>query len=136
MLFRSGGALSWGQTINLSWSVAVEGEAPTWSYFNDRVVLSSDLIFGNDDDLVLLDNPNYTFYSPDSSYGVTTQITLPNSGQVSGSSRYLLFKTDSYNSQPESNEEDNLFSLPVTINAVDLRADSVTAVDHQNNSID
>ncbi|MCX5951905.1 MAG: DUF6531 domain-containing protein, partial [Cyanobacteria bacterium] len=129
------GPLTWGQRISLGWNVAVSGDSPTWNYYNDTIVYSSDSIFGNSDDITIVDNVEYSYHEASSSYGVTTEITLPNIGQASGLG-YLLFKTDSYNNQPESNEEDNLFSLPVAINAVDLRADSVTAVDSQNNTLD
>ena len=120
------GPVSWGQTIILSWSVAITGDLPTSSFYYDNIVFSSDEIFGNEDDILLIENPDYTYHDPNSSYTVSRQITLPNYGQ-SASSGYLLFKTDAYNYQAETDENDNVYAQQIEIATPNLIITNVSA---------
>jgi subtilase family serine protease len=120
------GPVSWGQTINLSWSVAITGDEPTSIFYSDKIVFSSDLIFGNEDDITLINNPSNIYHDPNSSYTVSTQISLPSFAPAI-TSGYLLFKTDASNYQSEINENDNISIRSITIGAPDLIVSNVTA---------
>ncbi|MEA5534013.1 CARDB domain-containing protein [Crocosphaera sp. XPORK-15E] len=118
-----------GQKISLSWTVQNQGiETTTSSYWNDTVVYSTDEFFGNEDDIYLGGSLNYYYYpynfpfpdystyvppvNPNETYTITRNITLPTQAPENG---YLLVKTDSYNSQPETDETDNVKAVAITL---------------------
>ncbi|WP_043998183.1 CARDB domain-containing protein, partial [Microcystis aeruginosa] len=61
---------------------------------------------------------------PNETYTVNTSVTLPSNAVGSG---YLLFKTDAYNYQTESNENDNVYAQAINIAAPNLIITNVTA---------
>ncbi|MCZ8356871.1 MAG: hypothetical protein O9350_03135, partial [Microcystis sp. LE19-388.1G] len=70
----------------------------------------------NSDDIYLTQEPIYSSdglpLGPKETYTVSSTITLPS--HVAGSG-YLLFKTDAYNYQVESNENDNVYALDIAL---------------------
>ncbi|NCT62651.1 MAG: hypothetical protein GPJ03_06150, partial [Microcystis aeruginosa G13-01] len=126
--FTAPSTASTRQTIALSWTVQNQGTGVTnTSSWYDRIVFSSDTIFGNSDDIHLTeiwdltDIRASTFANlpldPDETYNVTQNITLPDTVAGNG---YLLVKTDNYNGQLESNETDNIRSVAIAVNAPNL----------------
>ncbi|MEL7407076.1 MAG: CARDB domain-containing protein [Cyanobacteria bacterium J06558_2] len=123
-----------GQTIPISWTVTNNSEVQTvpWSYeddntYWDRIYLSSDPLWDNDDTLVdekLIDLE--APLAPGDSYTVSQEITLPN-GQEG--EQYLLFVTDTNNRQGETDETDNVRTVPIVItnNGVNLQLTEANA---------
>ncbi|CCI03111.1 CARDB domain-containing protein [Microcystis aeruginosa] len=120
--FTSPSTASTRQTIALSWTVQNQGTGVTnTSSWYDRIVFSSDTVFGNGDDIYLTEILASTFANlpldPDEAYNVTQNITLPDTVAGNG---YLLVKTDNYNWQLESNKTDNIRSVAIAVNAPNL----------------
>jgi len=120
--FTAPSTASTRQTIALSWTVQNQGTRVTnTSSWYDRIVFSSDTIFGNSDDIYLTEILASTFANlpldPDETYNVTQNITLPD---TVGGNGYLLVKTDNYNGQLESNKTDNIRSVAIAVNAPNL----------------
>jgi subtilase family serine protease len=120
--FTAPSTASTGQTIALSWTVQNQGTRVTnTSSWYDRIVFSSDTIFGNSDDIYLTEILASTFANlpldPDETYNVTQNITLLDTVAGNG---YLLVKTDNYNGQLESNKTDNIRSVAIAVNAPNL----------------
>jgi subtilase family serine protease len=118
-----------GQAINLSWSVKNESSFATQtSYYYDDVVFSRNQIFGDSDDVLLVrryvDSSLGLPLDPTESYSINQDITLPQGVVGEG---YLLFKTDSFNYQGETNENDNVQSQAINILAPNLKIQSATA---------
>ncbi|WP_414521415.1 CARDB domain-containing protein, partial [Umezakia ovalisporum] len=60
----------------------------------------------------------------DGSYTISSNITLPNTAP---GNRYLLFRSDSYNYQGETDETNNTLAVPITLGAPDLVISAATA---------
>ncbi|MCA2656853.1 CARDB domain-containing protein, partial [Microcystis sp. M061S2] len=120
--FTAPSTASTRQTIAVSWTVQNQGTRVTnTSSWYDRIVFSSDTVFGNGDDIYLTEIWASTFANlpldPDEAYNVTQNITLPDTVAGNG---YLLVKTDNYNGQLESNKTDNIRSVAIAVNAPNL----------------
>ncbi len=119
-----------GQTITLSWTGKNDGSVTTGSsYWYDRVVFSKNDIYGDSDDVYLTDSYIYSYYGlplePNETYTVSRNVTLPSSAAVGNG--YLLLRTDVYNNQTESNENDNVYAQAIDITAPNLIITNVTA---------
>ncbi|TRU81763.1 MAG: hypothetical protein EWV54_23300, partial [Microcystis novacekii Mn_MB_F_20050700_S1D] len=117
------------QTITLSWTGKNDGSVTTGSsYWYDRVVFSKNNIYGDSDDLYLteqyISSSNGLPLDPNETYTVNRTVTLPSS--VAVGSGYLLFKTDAYNYQVESNENDNVYAQAIDIGVPNLIITNVT----------
>ncbi|MCA2669077.1 MAG: right-handed parallel beta-helix repeat-containing protein, partial [Microcystis sp. M045S2] len=93
------------QTITLSWTGKNDSSVTTGSsYWYDQVVFSKNDIYGDSDDIYLtyqyISNSNGLPLEPNETYTASSTVTLPS--YVAGSG-YLLFKTDAFNYQVESN---------------------------------
>ncbi|RLC09862.1 MAG: hypothetical protein DRH43_07505, partial [Deltaproteobacteria bacterium] len=107
--------VSWSQTIDVSWTVTNQGEAPaTAAYWYDYVYLSSDDVYGYgdvyledfkiEDQIPLAPGASYT-------YSGQVKVTPSQSGQ-----QYLLFFTDaSYDMQGEGNNDNNVLAKLITL---------------------
>ncbi|MCA2657680.1 MAG: carboxypeptidase regulatory-like domain-containing protein, partial [Microcystis sp. M049S2] len=115
-----------GATISVTWDVKNQGTVAANADWYDRVVISTDQIFGNSDDTYLTEvwQGSFTPLAAGATYSRTLNVTLPSTAT---GDRYLLFKTDNYNSQGETNENNNVYSLPINISASDLRVTSTNA---------
>jgi large repetitive protein len=69
----------------------------------------------------------YTSLTPNASYTATSIFVMP--GYIAVGDRYLLFVTDAYGYQTESNENNNVYAAPIHVSApdVDLVVSSATA---------
>ncbi|NCS22966.1 MAG: hypothetical protein GPJ15_26255, partial [Microcystis aeruginosa G11-06] len=99
------------------------------SYWYDEVVFSKNNIYGDSDDITVI---SYEYIhsgyglplEPNETYTVNTSVTLPSGAVGSG---YLLFKTDAFNYQTESNENDNVYAQAIDIAVPNLIITEVTA---------
>ena len=114
-----------GGTIAVSWTTANQGGAAAPATWYDAVYVSSKSTFDNT--ATLLDS----FYeggraglAAGDSYVDSQNITLPATGL---GQRYLLFVADAYDDQPETNESNNVFAVPIVLAAPDLAVSGATA---------
>jgi subtilase family serine protease len=116
------------QTITLSWTGKNDGSGTTVSNWYDWVVFSKNNIYGDSDDLYLtgqyISSSNGLPLDPNETYTVNRTVTLPSGAVGSG---YLLFKTDVYNNQTETNENDNVYTQAIDIGVPNLIITNVTA---------
>ncbi|MFN6133536.1 MAG: Calx-beta domain-containing protein, partial [Synechococcaceae cyanobacterium] len=112
---------STGQTIGVSWTVQNQGTVASTTWWYDRLIFSTDEVYGNSDDVYLEDVyvPNHANLplDPDKRYTVSRNIVLPSNIAGKG---HLIVKTDITNSQAETNEENNIRSAAISINAPNL----------------
>ena len=116
------------QNIEVSWTVTNQGtEAATADSWADEVYFSEDEVFDFDDTFLTGDRTfDETPIADGASYQVTDNFSLP--GEILGDG-YLLFMTDVFDNQYETNEANNIQVVPLTVNPVDvdLEITSVTA---------
>jgi subtilase family serine protease len=116
------------QSITLSWTGKNDSSVTTVSsYWYDSVVFSKNNIYGDSDDIYLtqqyISSSNGLPLDPNETYTVNRTVTLPSGAVGSG---YLLFKTDAYNYQTESNENDNVYTQAIDIGVPNLIITNVT----------
>ena len=68
---------SGGETITIEWTVLNHGAADSGAQWTDRIVLSSDQIIGNADDLTVASVGHYGILAPGASYEQSRELTLP-----------------------------------------------------------
>ncbi|NCS56849.1 MAG: hypothetical protein GPJ16_07780 [Microcystis aeruginosa G11-04] len=117
------------QSITVSWTGKNDSSGTTVSNWYDRVVFSKNNIYGDSDDITVI---SYEYISssnglplePNETYTVNRTVTLPSSAVGSG---YLLLRTDVFNYQTETNENDNVYAQAIDIAAPNLIISNVTA---------
>ena len=107
-----------GETVELSWTVANQGGVAASTDWYDGVYISDDDTFDNTDTFVTDQwiGSQIPLEAGDS-YTLTETVTIP---ETAIGSRYLLFVTDEYNYQSETNETDNVYALPIELDALDV----------------
>jgi parallel beta-helix repeat protein len=118
-----------GQSFTVNWTGKNDGSVTTGSsYWYDQVVFSKNNIYGDSDDITIsyeyISSSNGLPLEPNETYTVNRTVTLPSSAVGSG---YLLLRTDAYNYQVESNENDNVYTQAIDIAAPNLIISNVTA---------
>ncbi|GAB1542664.1 hypothetical protein NUACC21_53380 [Scytonema sp. NUACC21] len=128
-----------GSTFELSYTVQNQGQIATNPQYNwwygrgwyDHIYLSNDAIYDSSDSYL---NERWidteTSLAVDGSYTVSNiNVTLPNNSVGQPGSRYLLFVSDRYNNQNESDERNNVKAIPITITGenADLEVTTATA---------
>ncbi|WP_168215735.1 CARDB domain-containing protein [Roseimaritima ulvae] len=130
----TGGQVLPGGTITFDYSVANNGVGPTYSsIWRDSLVLSSDDILGNSDDIQLGSFDGPASLAPSASYSrASLNVAVP-FGTPAGTYR-LFLSTDSGDAMTESDESNNTLSFaPLVVgvasptDAADLVVDSVVA---------
>ncbi|MDH6084190.1 CARDB domain-containing protein, partial [Umezakia ovalisporum] len=112
-------------TIEVSWTVKNQGTGAAERDWYDGIYISDDEILDSSDTQVTWEYiGEQTPLAADGSYTITSNITLPNTAP---GNRYLLFRSDSYNYQVETDETNNTFAVPITLNAPDLVVSNITA---------
>ncbi|MFN6535591.1 MAG: CARDB domain-containing protein [Nostoc sp. EkiNYC01] len=113
--------------IPLSWTVTNQGTTTALVDWYDAVYISDDPFLDDSDDyLEQYSVEEYTSLAPGSSYTATKNTIIRSyTGEIG--ERYLLFVTDTYNNQSETNETNNVFAQPITITAPDLAITDVNA---------
>ena len=118
-----------GEKFTVSWTVENTNDA--WGTtsagpLTDRVVLSSDNIFGNSDDIILGEIASSSIIPVGGTYSKSLLLTLPQ--HVDGS-YFIMIMTDVYNQVYEFNyENNNVRGPPILINAADLAPSSMTII--------
>ncbi|WP_414618872.1 DUF1194 domain-containing protein [Calothrix sp. CCY 0018] len=113
---------SLGETFQVSFQGINDGTADITSRWFDYVYLSSDNIFDNSD-IRLTDISASGFLlrslpAGDSYTSRNGNITIPNT--TTTGNQFLLFVTDAFDNQDESDETDNVFAVPIEIKAPNL----------------
>jgi hypothetical protein len=115
-------AIDLGENITLNWTVTNQGNFNAASNWVDGIYLSNDGTLDNND-LLLYSQYADTSLNPTTSYNKSAQIALTNPNLVG--EKYLIFGTDIYNYQAESNNNNNLQVRPVTIKGADLELENI-----------
>jgi subtilase family serine protease len=111
-----------GDTPSVSWTVRNNGTDQASATWSDYVYLSTDNQYDFSDSYVSsFYNPGGGALAGGASYVANQTITLPG---VSAGDYYLLFVADGSHSQAETDENNNVFAVPITLTAanVDLEA--------------
>jgi RHS repeat-associated protein len=108
-----------GQAFNVSWIGSNAGSSATAFTWTDRVVLSIDAIYGNGDDVYLGQisvNGAPLPLDTGETYSRNLNVTIPLSDSYADGLYYLFVVADVNNSEPESNNSNNV-SAAFEINA-------------------
>ena len=123
-------AASLGESIDVEWTVTNDGSSSANANRSDGIYISDNPIFdSNDDYITSINSEDNALLAGGDSFTTQKNITIPNS--ISGGNRYLLFVGDYNNEQYESNETDNVYAVPLTINAPNLKITEVTGLDSE-----
>jgi subtilase family serine protease len=107
-----------GSTLELSYTVKNQGQISAEQDWYDRIYLSDDAIYDNSDYQL------YYFHSTDAETSLAVDgtytvnnisVKLPDNALGQPGSRYLLFVTDADRNQSETNENNNVTAIPLTI---------------------
>ncbi len=100
---------TFGQTLNVAWTVSNQGTGPTIANWTDQVWLSRDAVLSSDDvSLGSFTSAGDTPLAGGASYERSREIMLPLSSSLGAGSYRVLVQTDYYNNEPETNEGNNL----------------------------
>ena len=111
----------YGSSFNVSWTVENQGEFPVLAeYWYDAVYLSDDPWFDWDvddyfDDVYL---PDFSPLAPGGTYTANLNVAIQNS--YGGGNRYLLFVADAWEYLGETEKNNNVVAVPISIPAPDL----------------
>jgi hypothetical protein len=120
----TGDTFSWSATVKNQGSEETSGRS-----WYDSVYFSTDGILDNSD-IYLVSNDWYYPLDPGQTYTRGGKISSPLTTSLPVGNGYLLFKTNINGNQPETEEYNNLYALPITVKAltkVDLVITGVTA---------
>jgi subtilase family serine protease len=113
----------WGESVEVDWTVTNQGTLVTQQIWYDEIYLSTDDIW-DDRDYFLSSfwAGNNSPLGIDGSYSLTGNIFIPY--DIAAGNYYLLVVTNPdnyyYNRQYETDQTNNTFAVPITINEVDL----------------
>ena len=115
-----------GQTFSVSWDVKNQGTFTANLDWYDLIVVSTDQIFGNNDDTYVTEvwEGALTPLAAAGTYTKTLNVTLPSTAT---GDRYLLFKVDGSDYQAETDETNNVKAVAINITAPDLQVTTATA---------
>ena len=114
-----------GQTIDVSWTVKNNGALDAAADGFDAIYLSNDEILDVNDQL--LDSFSNFSLTPLNAGASYTQNKSLNLSASNAGNKYLLIVVDQINDQLEINEINNVRSLPITVQSVDLVVTTATA---------
>ncbi|WP_039900441.1 CARDB domain-containing protein, partial [Microcystis sp. T1-4] len=114
-----------GESIEVSWTVTNQGTGTANQDWYDYVYVSTDQIYDSSDTYLTGEYiSSQTPLAADGSYTITRNVTLPSTAT---GDRYLLFVADRNNNQGESNDNNNTFAVPITLDVADLVVTDATA---------
>ena len=106
-----------GGTAAVSWTVLNQGTGPAASSWYDYIYLSTDDKYDFFDAYVSSSYiSNATPLAAGASYSRNPTVTLPS---LPAGAYYLLFVTDAFSSQSETNETNNVCAVPITLEPAD-----------------
>ncbi|NJN12705.1 MAG: hypothetical protein HC815_34015, partial [Richelia sp. RM1_1_1] len=118
---------TFGQSINLNWTILNNGDGATSLGWRDRLYLSKDRTLGNEDDILLWTeniNDDFVLAPNGGTYNGSTTVNLPLNPTLLADTYYVLLETDIDNKQIENDETNNtddlsqLISLPPLPNLI------------------
>ena len=109
------GTVARGETIAVEWTVRNRGDGPTGGSWGDRLVLSFDEFY-DEDDVQVGYGFQYGTTAPDETYSDSDEVFLSSSAVGA----YLLLVVDAGEDLPETDETNNTFAIPVDLPAPDL----------------
>jgi hypothetical protein len=114
--------------VQVSWTISNTGTETASGNWYNYVYLSKDSTFDSSDVYVSGYRHNHnTLIEPGGSYTVTQEVSIPK--RLGTGESYLLFVTDQANDFPETDETDNVFSLPISLsNAANLKVTNATSL--------
>lgn len=114
--------VSWGETFTVSWTVENQNQENITAYDWDQysIYVSEDEKYDPEVDWNIINGSNYSLgpLAAGDSYTFNKDIKIRSS--VAPGSYNLLFVTDRNNEQGETNEDNNVFSVPIEVTASDL----------------
>jgi large repetitive protein len=114
-----------GEEVEVTWTVNNTGNSIASANWDDYIYISNDATFDENDTFVSSEYiDTQTPLIAGNNYTITKNITLP---PTALGSRYLLFVSDRFNAQVESNENNNVTAVPLEITAPDLVVSNATA---------
>jgi SpoU rRNA methylase family enzyme len=123
---------TWGDTVTVSWTVTNQGAATALYDWTDSVYLSWDDKLDGWDHRILdqaVNDP--TVMAAGASYTFTRDVRIPDGYDQTGRP-YLLFVTDRDNTQPETNNSNNLKAIAPGFTYPDLVVTNASAPAHAN----
>ncbi|HQU44176.1 MAG TPA: CARDB domain-containing protein, partial [Pirellulales bacterium] len=114
-----------GQSIPVTWTVENDSSVEAPATWYDAVYISPDSTFdGKAQYLDSFDESSHTGLAGGATYTDSQNVKIPN---VPLGQEYLLFVTDTNQSQPESDTTNDVFALPIALSAPDLAVTGATA---------
>ncbi|MDH6099335.1 hypothetical protein NWP21_10890, partial [Anabaenopsis sp. FSS-46] len=112
----------WGESVEVDWTVTNQGTLVTQQRWSDYIYLSTDDIWDDSDRSLSSFWAGNSPLAIDGSYSLTGNISIPY--DIAAGNYHLLVVTNPnnyyYNQQYETDETNNTFAVPITINEVDL----------------
>ena len=119
---------TFGQTLNVVWTVNNQGTGPSIANWTDQVWLSRDGVLSNDDvSLGSFSSAGDTPLAAGASYERSRDIMLPLISSLGAGSYQVLVQTDYHNNEPETNEANNLRASGTVTLALPALADLTVA---------
>ena len=104
-----------GQTISVTWTVENDSSVKAPATWYDAVYISSKSTFdGTARQIQSYYEGSHAGLAANATYSDSENVKIPN---VALGQQYLLFVTNVYGGQPESNANNDVFSLPITLTA-------------------
>ena len=99
---------TFGESLDVSWTVRNQGAESALSNGSDRIYLSTDTTLSLNDIAIGTVPAGRTQLGPDETYSQAMSVTLPNGTALSSGEYYLLVKSDDSNRQEETNDNNNI----------------------------
>jgi subtilase family serine protease len=118
-----------GDSISVSWMVHNQGGSEAAQFWRDAIYVSSDTVLDATDTLVqAFSEESHSPLAPGATYSEMRDVIIP---ETAGGDRFLLFVTDRFSEQAETDESNNVLARPITIFlppdvSIDLEASSDT----------
>ena len=114
-----------GETIAVSWTGRNDGSVPALGGWRDAIYVSNDDKYSSDD--VFLGYQSHSSSSTVSAGGTYDASRSVFLNDLTAGDKFLLLRLDYSRQQGETNEDNNVLAVPITLDAPDLVIDDVTA---------
>ncbi len=114
-----------GQTATVNYTVHNSGNASaSAANLTDGFYLSNDAVFDSNDVYITTQQVADSTLGPGGNVNRSATITIPN---TSVGAKYIIVRADVYDGQPESNNDNNYYAIPINVSAPDLAVTSISA---------